>query len=135
MKTIKQLLLTVAVLLCSVALSAHDFEVDGIYYNITSTENLMVEVTCKGTYHYDYPNEYNGEVVIPEKVNYNGKVYSVTRIGANAFDNCSSLTSVIIPNSVTSIGANAFQYCSGLTNITIPNSVTSIGAGAFIHCI
>ena len=40
-----------------------------------------------------------------------------------------------IPNTVTSIGADAFNYCTSLTNITIPNSVTSIGAGAFYGCI
>src|SRR5574344_1943941 len=59
---------------------------------------------------------------------------SVTSIGANAFSNCTGLTSVTIPNSVTSIGADAFSYCSGLTSVTIPNSVTSIGADAFYDC-
>ena len=40
---------------------------------------------------------------------------------------CTSLTSVTIPNSVTSIGDNAFSDCTSLTSVTIPNSVTSIG--------
>ena len=48
---------------------------------------------------------------------------------------CSSLTSIIIPNSVTSIGEYAFYNCTGLTSITIPESVTSIGGGAFKGCI
>ena len=48
-----------------------------------------------------------------------------------AFDDCSSLTSVTIPNSVTSIGSGAFRGCESLTSVTIPNSVTSIGYGAF----
>src|SRR5574344_1445398 len=59
---------------------------------------------------------------------------SVTSIGANAFSNCTGLTSVTIPNSVTSIGDDAFSYCTGLTSVTIPNSVTSIGANAFSNC-
>ena len=59
---------------------------------------------------------------------------SVTRIGAFAFGNCRSLTSIVIPNSVTSIGDYAFWECSGLTSITIPNSVTSIGNHAFEFC-
>ena len=59
---------------------------------------------------------------------------SVTSIGEWAFHYCSSLTSIDIPNSMTSIGEWAFYHCSGLTSITIPNSVTSIGEGAFYDC-
>ena len=58
----------------------------------------------------------------------------LTKIGENAFEYCSGLTSVTIPNSVTSIGNDAFYRCSGLTSVTIPNSVTSIGQGAFYNC-
>ena len=59
---------------------------------------------------------------------------SVTSIGWSAFEGCSGLTSVTIPDSVTSIGSNAFEDCSGLTSVTIPDSVTSIGAWAFEGC-
>ena len=77
---------------------------------------------------------YSGDIVIPEKVEYSGTLYSVTSIGNEAFRNCSGLTSVTIPNSVTSIGEYAFEHCNGLTSVTIPNSVTSIDFGAFLGC-
>ena len=59
---------------------------------------------------------------------------SVISIGSSAFSSCSSLTSVEIPNSVTSIGSDAFYGCSSLTSVVIPNSVTSIGTMAFDSC-
>ena len=130
MKTIKFLLTTIAMLWCSVIANAHDFEVDGIFYDILSYTDLTVEVTYKGQSASSY-KEYSGVVTIPSTVTYGGKTYSVTSIGDYAFRGCSKLTSVTIPNSVTSIGFSAFFDCSSLTSVTIPNSVTSIGRSAF----
>ena len=55
-------------------------------------------------------------------------------IGADAFDSCSGLESINIPNSVTSIGEQAFYYCSSLESITIPNNVTVIKDRTFSCC-
>ena len=125
---------TALILLCATAATAHDFEVGGIYYNILSEEDKTVEVTYKGTSFSEYSNEYSGAVIIPETVAYNGTTYSVTSIGDCAFEYCSGLRSITIPDSVTSIGDYAFDGCSGLTSVEIPNSVTSIGDYAFYEC-
>ena len=58
----------------------------------------------------------------------------VTFIGDYAFMDCSSLSRLVIPESVTSIGDGAFSFCESLTSIIIPDSVTSIGADAFGNC-
>ena len=134
MKRIKLVLTTIAVLLCSVMANAHDFEVDGIFYNILSSTDLTVEVTCKGAYSNSYPDEYSGVVIIPSTITHEDKVYGVIGIGSSAFGYCRSLTSVTIPNSVTSIGGSAFWYCSSLISVSISNSITSIGNYAFNRC-
>ena len=56
---------------------------------------------------------------------------NVTSIGNSAFQNCSSLQSITIPENVTSIGNSAFSNCSSLQSINIPENVTSIGSQAF----
>ena len=123
-------ILLLALLLPALAM-AHDFEVDGIYYNINGNE---ATVTYYGSSPYDASHSYSGSVVIPATVTYSGTTYPVTAIGNSAFSDCSGLISIDIPNSVTSIGGGAFYNCSGLTSIAIPNSVTSIGSGAFFYC-
>ena len=44
------------------------------------------------------------------------------------------ITTATIPDGVTKIGENAFKDCTELTNITIPNSVTEIGFFTFSGC-
>ena len=110
----------------STSASAYDVKVDGIYYLLI--KGKIAEVTR------NVEVEYSGEVVIPSSITVEGKEYTVTSIGVNAFREDFGLTSVTIPNSVTSIGEYAFQGCSGLTSVTIPNSVTSIGEMAFYDC-
>ena len=123
---IQKLLILVVGLSVGINAFAYDFEVDGIYYNITSLTE--VTVTSNGR------NSYSGNVVIPEQVTYGDNTYSVTSIGDRVFYYCSALTSVTIPDSVTSIGDSAFAYCSALTFVTIPDSVISIGNYAFGYC-
>ena len=134
MINIKQLLMTVAVLLCSIAVTAHDFEVDGIYYKITSTENLTVNVTFQGKSYSTYANEYSGDIVIPDSVEYAGSVYKIERINDYSFSGCTAVSTITIPSSVTAIGKYAFDGCTSLENINIGGGVTNIGQYAFNDC-
>ena len=136
-----QLLKTVllsAVLCSATAIHAHDFEAvndDGvtIYYNILSTDDMTCAVTYKGTSYSEYENEYAGDVKIPETVT-NSVRYQVTSIGHYAFNKCSDLTSVKMPNSVLTIGHGVFSDCINLTSVVLSNSLTSIDSGAFSGC-
>ena len=74
------------------------------------------------------------EVTIPEKVEFEGITYTVTEIGLKAFENCSNLSRISIPETVVSIGSNAFRNCTNLTAVNIPKSVTSIKKNTFYGC-
>ena len=125
MKQINQFLITTLfVLLSCTSAFAFDCEVDGIYYNRLSTDELGV---TSGT------SKYTGDIVIPETVMYRDKVFKVTQITANAFKSC-NITSVSIPQSVTAICSSAFSGCSSLSSIVIPEGVNELGSSAFSGC-
>ncbi len=71
---------------------------------------------------------------IPASVIYNDKEFIVTSIGGMAFEDCTELSIVELPNTITCIEEMAFFGCDKLTSIVIPDSVTSIGKSAFSYC-
>ena len=73
---------------------------------------------------------FQGAVNVPSE--YNGK--PVTRVDDDAFEDCTGITSVTIPDSVTEIGSYAFKGCSGLTEVEISTGITAIWHGAFQGC-
>ena len=121
----KKFLLIALAFIATSPLLAQQFTEGGINYNILTP--TTVEVIANNP-------AYSGSVTIPSSVTYNSTSYAVASIGASAFQNCTGLTSVTIPNAVTSIGDYAFHNCTGLTSVTIPNSVTTIAEGAFFYC-
>ena len=58
----------------------------------------------------------------------------VTAIPTRAFQNCTSLKNITIPEGVITIGYEAFSGCSSLTSVTIPDSVETIGEHSFENC-
>lgn len=79
---------------------------------------------------------YPGLIVasIPASVTYKDEEYIVTRIGSMAFEDCSELSAVELPDTITCIDEMAFYGCARLTSIVIPDSVTRIGKSAFSYC-
>ena len=91
---------------------------DNVIYQVTDTLNDYVSVIGN--------EEVNGEVIIHSSVDIDGYNYTVNNIGNNAFNNCTELTSIIIPESITNIANNAFYGCNNLLKVTIEsNSIVS----------
>lgn len=119
-------LIAVAVLIPA-SLSAYDFQEGGIYYNLLGNQQVAVTYNNKSVY------DYQGRVVIPEKVTHGGVTYKVTAIGTGAFQN-SGITEVEIPNTVTRIETHGFQNSRSLQLVVVPNSVTELGRCVFHMC-
>ena len=126
-----------------------DFQVDGLYYNFLEGDNVEVthpyipvvpvenvaSNTKKKSHAISADDYYNlTNLVIPSTVTYEGKVYNVTRIGFDAFNQCDKLTFVDIPSSVKTIGVGAFYFCSSLTSITLKEGLEHIEWNAFEDC-
>ena len=54
-------------------------------------------------------------------------------MGAQAFEICQNLTTVVLPN-IEYIDYEAFKDCSSLTSLTLSNCVSEIGTDAFNGC-
>lgn len=82
-----------------------DFMVDGIKYSVVGKGKVAVVVINETT-------KYEGDLVLPETVVYEGVTYTLTTIGNGAFSGCNNLKFVSIPATVTSIEQYAFYNCS-----------------------
>ena len=128
----KQLYLLLITLLVSLSAYAEKSGIcgDNLEWKLTDEGVLTITGTGEMQDWNDYSSPWYENESVKQVIIGDG----VTTIGDNAFESCSSLTSITIPNSVTTIGDNAFESCSSLTSITIPNSVTTIGDYAFSYC-
>ncbi len=130
-KSIQRSLAAALCLICGLGVYAHDFEVNGIYYNFGAGNTA--QVTYQGGSSSAFVGEYVGDIVIPDMVTFAGTTYTVSSIGENAFYDCPGVTSIIVGNNVTTIDDDAFGKCTGLTSLTLGKNVTTI-TGVFYKC-
>ena len=131
-------------------------------YDTTNYNSITVNVSGGGgnavilgidgdpDFSYTGMNQLLRSIVIPDNIEYISyecfsgctnlssvtfaNINNITAIEGQAFNDCESLTSIVIPPNVSNIGDAAFSNCSSLTSITIPNGVTTIGQDAFYGC-
>ena len=124
--------IAIITLLLTVSMSAfaQEFPYNGINYKILSEEDKTVEVYIGASFN-------GSELIIPEKVTYSEKEYTVTAIEESAFFKNTSVTSVSIPATMKTIGNEAFQNCSNLTSLTFEgeSQLEQIGDGAFYNTV
>jgi uncharacterized repeat protein (TIGR02543 family) len=100
---------------------------------------IVSSALTSGDYTYTVANseatitKYNGSggsVTIPDSLGGT----TVTTIDKSAFERCTGLTNLTIPDSIKTIGNRAFGFCSNLTTVSIGIGVSAIGTYAFGHC-
>ena len=131
-RNLQKTLITIACILCSIGVFAYDFEMDGIYYEIRNSDE--VKVSYRGSSSDSYNNEYTGSVVIPEKVTYNNTTYSVTSIGWGAFEGCTGLTEITIPNLVKVVSRGIFAGCESLETLILGTGIDKFREVALRGC-
>ena len=112
------------------------YEIDGMYYYILSEEKKeaalvanhkvwesavdlrMLDTEFPSCFDWS-PGTIEGDVIVPETVELDGKVYTVVMIGYGAFYGCDKLKSVKIPSTVRIISNNVFYGCESLESVDI----------------
>lgn len=135
----KSIILTFfALTLSAISIEAHDFTTTDdngtLYFKITNVPGKTVQVTYPGSITDTIESPYGGRIEIPDKVQHEGTVYTVTAIGNKAFANATELTSIVIPYTVTRIGDFAFEGCTNLKSIVFPGIQPEMGNGTFFRC-
>ncbi|MDE5869533.1 MAG: leucine-rich repeat domain-containing protein, partial [Muribaculaceae bacterium] len=103
-------------------------EIAGVYYMI---ENEEAKVTARN----NRGNCYSGDVVIPEEVEYQGKMIPVTAIGENAFKDSWDVNSLLIGKNVRELEFASFAS-TGIKNLRFAkdSGLKTIGGWAFNSC-
>ena len=144
-----RIVLVFLLVLSAVTGRAQDFEYQGLWYR------QLTDSTAEVTVQYYHQPKTEGDIVIPEYVESEGRKLLVTGIGDNAFgytnitsftldrlidfgkyvfSSCRKLTRVSLPVGMKELPDNTFYGCSALAGIQLPSSLTMIGVGAFADC-
>ena len=131
MKPLRYLLILCGLTLCTSQLHAYETlytTIDSIKYSYLDSEDGGTASVCGFV-------EGLTNAVIPETIQVEGYgTKRVTDFASYAFRDCTTLKSVVIPNTVGTLGTYSFYGCSSLTSINIPAAVTRIGSYAFWGC-
>ena len=102
--------------------------VDGINYRFNTNPNIASVIPLPGT------DKYEGDIVIPAKVQVSGLDFKLHALSSEAFANCIDLTSVSLPESLEAIHDNVFRGCINLTEIILPSTATIVDGQQFDGC-
>ena len=107
-----------------------------IQLDISSGNEIEVlkQHTYKTSHGYLFVDSYNGQCYLFNEHGHLNDISKVKSIDYGVFYDCTSLKSIVIPDSVKSIRNWAFGYCTFLKSIIIPSSVKSIGDHVFYYC-
>jgi hypothetical protein len=133
MDKFKRMMVAMLIMLIAGTAAAYDFVDNGIYYKILSVSERTAEVTYQEG-EYTPTASYKGALTVPATVTYNGKTFNVVAIGEHAFNGCTELTNITLPEGLLRIEASAFCDCNNLEDVTIPRTVTKLADDAFGGC-
>lgn len=103
------LVLTVA----ATAAKSKSVVIDGVRYTANGRETASVRID-------DRNNRMRSIIIVADRVNIGGKIYTVTDVEPRGFKSCPYVTNIVLPSSIKEIGAYAFEGCSTLSQVTLP---------------